>query len=579
LEQTIMELQHIEFSKLKISKCNMRYRDPPPDVSDILPSIRIRGVLEPLVVRAEDGKYGVVAGRRRWFSLKAVKEKMGEVAAPPCAIMEEGDDAAAIEASLLENVARRDPDPMREYETFVRLIKEGRTVDGIAATFGMTVTQVRQRFALGNLLPRIRDAYRAEDIDDETVRHLTMASPTQQRKWLRLFNDPHQHCPRGYQLKQWLFGGQQIATSHALFKLADYTGQTVEDLFGDDSYFADADLFWALQNRAIAAKRDGLLKSGWAEVDVMEIGQRFAQYEHVKTAKKKGGKVFIAVSHDGEVTVHDGWLSQKEARKLEKAAEREAKDSGKRERASTGPVMTQALANYVDLHRHAVVRLALMGNPATAFRLAVAHMIAPSGNWSVKADPQSARSDAIRHSIAASAAHVAFDAEEQTSRVWPGYSGEEGEDDFRRRPDTAGVFEALLAASDADVMQIAAFHMARSLQAGSDVVDAVGARLKVDARAHWQPDETFFELIRDRATLNAIVAEVAGEAVARANVAEKAKTQKQIVRDCLTGSNGRAKVADWLPGWLAFPARNVGLGGPLPAQESLEAEPERMAAE
>lgn len=241
-----MDLQHIELGKLKISKCNMRYRDPPPDVSDILPSIRARGILEPLVVRPENGRFGVVAGRRRYFSAKAVKEDVGEIAPIPCAIMEDGDDAEAIEASLLENVARRDPDPMKEYETFVRLIKEGRTVDGIAATFGMTTTQVRQRLALGNLLPKIRDAYRAEDIDNETVRHLTLASPAQQRKWLRLFNDPQVYAPRAHQLKQWLFGGQQIATSHALFKLSDYTGQTVEDLFGEDSYFTDADLFWAL---------------------------------------------------------------------------------------------------------------------------------------------------------------------------------------------------------------------------------------------------------------------------------------------------------------------------------------------
>ena len=80
----------------------------------------------------------------------------------PCAVMEPGDDAAAIEASLIENVARLDPDEMSQYETFIRLIKEGRTVDEIAATFGMTDIMVKQRLALGNLLPKIREAYRAE---------------------------------------------------------------------------------------------------------------------------------------------------------------------------------------------------------------------------------------------------------------------------------------------------------------------------------------------------------------------------------------------------------------------------------
>ncbi len=94
-----MKLDHIAFKNLKISKCNMRYRDPPPNIADILPSIRAKGVLQPLIVRQEDGKFGVIAGRRRWFCLKAVKEELGEVEPPPCAVMEEGDDAEAIEAS------------------------------------------------------------------------------------------------------------------------------------------------------------------------------------------------------------------------------------------------------------------------------------------------------------------------------------------------------------------------------------------------------------------------------------------------------------------------------------------------
>ncbi|MDR5730006.1 MAG: hypothetical protein RB191_21545 [Terriglobia bacterium] len=55
-----------------------------------------------------------------------------------------------------------------------------------------------------------------------------------------------------------------------------------------------------------------------------------------------------------------------------------------------------------------------------------------------------------------------------------------------------------------------------------------------------------------------MLTEVAGEAVAKANVAEKAKTQKQIIRDCLVGANGRTKAEDWLPGWMAFPAKGIG---------------------
>ncbi len=555
-----MELAHIEFSQLKISKTNMRYRDPPPDVSDILPSIRAKGVLEPLLVRPEDGKYGVVAGRRRYFSLKELKQELGDVEPPPCAIMAEGDDAEAIEASLLENVARRDPDPMREYETFVRLIKEGRTVEGIGATFGMTTTQVKQRLALGNLLPKIREAYRAEEIDDETARHLTLASPAQQRKWLRLYSDPQQYAPRGYQLKQWLFGGQQIATRHALFKLSDYTGQTIEDLFGEDSYFADTDLFWALQNRAIAAKREALLKAGWTAVDILEPGQRFAQWEHVKTSKKKGGKVFIAVRPDGAVEIFEGWLTQKEAKKRAKAEAREGDDNCATS-AAMRPAVTKAMENYLDLHRLALVRLALLGTPQAAWRLAVAHMVAPSGNWNVEADEQASRSAHIKASVERSSAQAAFAAEEQAVHGLLGWDVDD------TCPGTANLFLKLVALGDGEVQRIAAFVMAASLKAGSEAVEEVGQYLGIDPRMQWQPDDCFFDLIRDRATLNAVLADVAGEAVAKANVAEKATTQKQIIRDCLAGTGGRTKVEGWCPGWLCFPSR--GLGDP-PAAASDE---------
>ena len=70
--------------------------------------------------------------------------------------------------------------------------------------------------------------------------------------------------------------------------------------------------------------------------------------------------------------------------------------------------------------------------------------------------------------------------------------------------------------------------------------------------ALWQPDAAFFELIRDKAVVNALLADIGGEAVASANAGEKVKAQKQLVRDFIDGTNGRPQRA-WLPRWLAFP--------------------------
>src|SRR3546814_12412580 len=70
---------------------------------------------------------------------------------------------------------------------------------------------------------------------------------------------------------------------------------------------------------------------------------------------------------------------------------------------------------------------------------------------------------------------------------------------------------------------------------------------------YWQADDACFECLRDKDILTRIVAEVAGEGIAEANGKEPGKVLKRIVRDHLGGANGRAKVENWVPKWMAFP--------------------------
>ena len=549
-----MQLQHIELSKLKDAPINMRHGKSAPDVSDILPSVKVRGVLVPLLVRPNgDGdSFEIVAGRRRYFAAKRAEEDGGEVEPLPCAIMQPGDDAAALEASMLENLARLDPDEMTQYETFVRLTKQGKSVEEIAATFGITELMVRRRLALGELLPKIRDAYRSDDIDAETIRHLTMATKRQQRDWLKLFNDPEEYAPRGYQLKQWLFGGQQISTEVALFPLGSYKGQTVADLFGERSYFADADQFWALQNEAIAAKRDALLEDGWADVEILETGQRFHSWEHEKTPKTEGGRVYLTVSYGGEVEVHEGWLAAKEAKAKRRAKmAKDAPDAGSK---ITRPELTNPAQNYIELHRHAAVRHALLSHPGIALRLMVAHAIGGSALWQTRPDPQTTRKDETAESVAKSKAEMAM-AEERKAVLKLLGLPEHGHSIVRSNGDdyrVVEVFAALLKLPDNDVMRVLAIVMAETLEAGTGVVEALGAHLKVDMRDYWQADDAFFDLLRDKAAVNAMLRHIGGKAVADANVTATTRVQKKIVRDFLTG-DGRKKTEGWQPEYMAFP--------------------------
>ena len=105
----------------------------------------------------------------------------------PCAVTVKGDDAGAMEASLIENIARAPMDELEEYEAFARLLKKGRGVADIALTFGVTELYVKQRLALANLLAGIKDAYRDGRIEPEDLQLLTSATRRQQKEWLTAF--------------------------------------------------------------------------------------------------------------------------------------------------------------------------------------------------------------------------------------------------------------------------------------------------------------------------------------------------------------------------------------------------------
>lgn len=548
-----MELQFIDLGKLSVSKANMRYAKKAPDVADILPTVRKRGVIVPVLVRpncAPDA-YEIVAGARRFTAACIVADERraaGQDIDPmPCAILSDGDDADAVEASLIENIARLDPDEVTQWETFTRLVREGRDVGDIAATFGLPDMMVRRVLALGNLMPRIRDLYRGEKIDAATVRHLTMASKAQQRAWQALYEDENAYVPTGHQLKAWLFGGQSIPVKYALFDTEGMKG-IVADLFGEDRYFGDADAFWTAQNAAIEAKRDTYLDAGWSDAVIVPPSEHFSTWEYEKAPKRKGGRVYIDVRSSGEVTFHEGYVTRKEARRIEKG---EALNTGHK---PPRPEVTGTCQTYLDLHRHAAVRTALTGHPKVALRLMVAHAIAGSQLWTVKPEPQTTRNDAIRESVETCRAETDFDAKRRAVLALLGFSPEEptvtgGEGEHG----LVGVFLRLLDLPDRAVMDVIGIVMGETLASGSAAVEAVGQEIGVDMARWWQADDAFFELLRDREVLTCIVAEVAGPTIASANAGEKAKTLKRIVRDHLEGKDGRSKVEHWMPRWMAFP--------------------------
>jgi ParB family transcriptional regulator, chromosome partitioning protein len=589
-----MQLTSIALDKLSISPANMRHGNRVPDIADILPSVKARGVLVPLLVRP-NGKpdhFEIVAGRRRYFAARQALTDLTETnpapdkdndvhqcgpafetgtidfTALPCAILDDSDDAAALEASLIENIARLSPSEIEQYETFVRLTKEGRSVAQIALTFGITERMVHQRLALGNLNPRIRKLYARDEIDNHTLQLLTLATKSQQAAWLKLFDNDDGVAPEGQALKKWLFGGAPIPTQNALFRRDAYTGPIITDLFGTDEYFADSDLFWSLQEAMIDERAASLRAAGWQSVQLLERGDRFHNWQHIRTPKNKGGRAYLTVGHDGTVEEHLGYLTEREVWQ-------QARGGDKQKPATPKPEMTAPMTNYIALYRHAAVRLEVANNPRLALRMAVASLLcsdsrmAGFGGLHGTADPQKALTDQAAASLAQSPAislfrnvrqsivqHLSCDLPDNEPNNIPTIDDGHVATGYFETHHKEALFRHLVTLEDHVVYQLLALLVAECMSVADPLVDIFGTSASLTMSRYWTPDKAFFELLRDKATINAMLAEVAGEGVAQGNAKETGKVQKDILRDCLEGRNGRSAPDNWVPRWLSFPKRS-----------------------
>ena len=549
-------IQMIEVSDLHVSKLNMRHGEDAPDIADLYPSVLASGVNQSLLVRVEGKGYGVIAGRRRLFALRRKAEETGASLSAPCLVMQSGDDVAAMEASLLENVARLPSTEMEQLAAFKALADAGETAEGIATTFGLTALRVKRVLALANVHADILALYAAEEISHRSLRYMTMATAEQQAAWLELWRGDD-YAPQESYLKDWLTGGASVETSAALFNLADYPGNIISDLFGREEgggYFQDADLFWEHQNRAIAAKADALRAEGWGNVTVLERGESLPSWDYGKRTKEAGGHVFIEVGHDGSVTVRDGLLHKRDIARID-AIVRPNDTSAKAAAAMAKPEMSGPVAEYVRLHRHAIVSASLLDAPGVALRVAVAHMLVGSDRWTCEPTKTTSRKETTTESVAASVSFKQMAEERQTVFDSLGLSEEAlpyGEPKRLASGDFATVFASLLAQDDATVMRVLALAMSQTLSSDETVVEAVCTATAPNMDALWSPDDAFFDILRDKRVLNAMLREIGGKRLADSMVSEPGTKQKTALRNRIAGVGVTPEEAkpDWRPRWM-----------------------------
>ena len=138
------------------------------ELSDLVASIREKGVLEPILIRplpgesaageagAKGSRYSIIAGERRYRA--ALEAGLFEVPAIELDVSEE----EALEIALIENLQRKDLTPFEEAEGY-RLLAERHeyTHEEIATAVGKSRTVITESLSLLQMPPRVRDTVQA----------------------------------------------------------------------------------------------------------------------------------------------------------------------------------------------------------------------------------------------------------------------------------------------------------------------------------------------------------------------------------------------------------------------------------
>lgn len=142
-------------------------------------SIKEHGVLQPIVVTREDGKYKIVAGERRYRASKLAGLKKIP------AIIRTLDSQNRLELSIIENAQREDLNPLELATAYAKLQSQfNLTVEDIAAKVGKSESSVIGTMRLLNLPDEAKQVMIKEKLSEGVMRPLCSADEKMIKKVL-----------------------------------------------------------------------------------------------------------------------------------------------------------------------------------------------------------------------------------------------------------------------------------------------------------------------------------------------------------------------------------------------------------
>ncbi len=146
------QINYVKISEINPSPFQARKSFSQAKLMELASSIKLNGILQPLIVRKINNKLELIAGERR---LRAAKQ-LGITKVPviECDI----DNATAMASGIIENVQREDLNPMEEADAFDRLISEfGLSHDEIAKRIGKSRSHITNILRLRQLTDFVKN--------------------------------------------------------------------------------------------------------------------------------------------------------------------------------------------------------------------------------------------------------------------------------------------------------------------------------------------------------------------------------------------------------------------------------------
>lgn len=151
--------KNIPLSQLVTSPTNPRKSFDLSKTTELAESIKEKGVLQPILVRAKGKLYEIICGERRFRASQMVK-KLDKSKDTIPAIIKEMDDQEVRELQLIENFQREDVHPMEEALAIKYAIETGQySTEDLCAKVGKSEYYIKQRIKLNNLSDKLQQLF------------------------------------------------------------------------------------------------------------------------------------------------------------------------------------------------------------------------------------------------------------------------------------------------------------------------------------------------------------------------------------------------------------------------------------